>query len=96
MVTFLYYESMEKVGTLNLNVRLSGALKQHVQSTLEGESLYENVSEYVRDLIRKDRDRLNKEAFEKVKAELRLAFAQPNEYYEEVTAADIISRNAPQ
>ncbi|WP_206605355.1 hypothetical protein [Methylosinus sporium] len=36
---------------------------------------YENVSEYIRDLIRRDKERAETAAFERLKAELAHAFA---------------------
>ena len=58
---------------------------------------YENVSEYIRDLIRRDKNRAEQQAFDRLKAELTLAFAAPDSSYESLTAADVINRNqAPQ
>ena len=59
---------------MSVNVRVSGALREHVErTTSEGD--YESVSEYVRDLIRKDKAAKEGEAFERVKATLQAAFA---------------------
>ena len=54
---------------------------------------YENVSEYIRDLIRRDRERVEREALERLKAELTVAFAAPESSYETLTAADVMARN---
>jgi Arc/MetJ-type ribon-helix-helix transcriptional regulator len=54
---------------------------------------YENVSEYVRDLIRRDKERKETEAFERLKAELTRAYAAPEATYHPLTAADVIARN---
>ncbi len=54
---------------------------------------YENVSEYIRDLIRRDKERAEKEAFDRLKAELTHAFAVPESSYKPLTAAEIIARN---
>jgi Arc/MetJ-type ribon-helix-helix transcriptional regulator len=54
---------------------------------------YENVSEYIRDLIRRDKERVEKEAFDRLKAELGHAFAAPESSYEPLTAAEVIARN---
>lgn len=78
--------------TMNLNVRISGALKDFVTHEIQ-EGAYENVSEYVRDLIRRDKDRAEQHAFEALKAELKLAFAVPDSEYVELTAADILGIN---
>lgn len=74
--------------SMSVNVRISGALREHVErTTSEGD--YENVSEYVRDLIRKDKTRREEQAFQSVKAKLKAAFAEPRSNYEDVSAADI-------
>jgi Arc/MetJ-type ribon-helix-helix transcriptional regulator len=54
---------------------------------------YENISEYVRDLIRRDKQRADREAFERLKAELTHAFAAPDSSYLPLTAAEVIARN---
>ena len=54
---------------------------------------YENVSEYVRDLIRRDRERSEREAFERLKAELTRAFAAADDTYLPLSAAEVIARN---
>jgi antitoxin ParD1/3/4 len=76
-----------------LNVRVSGALGDFVAANVGEAGTYENVSEYVRDLIRRDKDRAEREAFERLKAELDVAFAVPDEDYLEVTLEDVIRRN---
>ncbi len=74
--------------TMNLNVRISGALKDFVSHEIQ-QGAYENVSEYVRDLIRRDKAREEQKAFETLKAELKLAFSAPDSDYIELSAADI-------
>ncbi|MCK9988968.1 MAG: antitoxin ParD1/3/4, partial [Azoarcus sp.] len=54
---------------------------------------YENVSEYMRDLIRRDKKRKEREAFDRLQAELTHAFAAPETSYRPLTAADVITRN---
>ena len=54
---------------------------------------YENISEYVRDLIRRDKERAEREAFDRLKAELTRAFAAPEDSYRPLTAAEVIARN---
>lgn len=79
--------------SMTLNVRVHGPLGDFVADNVGEAGLYENVSEYVRDLIRKDKDRTERERFERLKAELGVAFAAPEDSYEALTAADVISRN---
>ncbi len=77
-----------------LTVRLSGALSRHVADAVGEESgAYENVSQYVRDLIRRDMQRTDEERFQRLKSELQLAFAQPDSSYRALSAEDIIRRN---
>jgi len=76
-----------------MTVRLSGALSDFVAANVGETGSYENVSEYIRDLIRRDKERAEKEAFDRLKAELARAFAAPEESYQSLTAAEVIARN---
>jgi len=76
-----------------LTVRLSGALSEYVSANVGDEGSYENVSEYIRDLIRRDKQRQEAENFERLRAELTLAFQQPDDSYLSMTAAEVIRRN---
>jgi len=80
--------------TTTMTVRLGETLGDHVAQQTSENGAYENVSEYVRDLIRKDRERAEKLEFERLKDELQLAFAASYETYVSLDAADIIKRNA--
>jgi Arc/MetJ-type ribon-helix-helix transcriptional regulator len=79
--------------TMTLNVRVSGALGAFVAANVGEVGGYENVSEYVRDLIRRDMARVEGESFDRLKAELRRAFAAPDGAYRPLGADDVISRN---
>ncbi|HWG03968.1 MAG TPA: transcriptional regulator [Beijerinckiaceae bacterium] len=79
--------------TTTLTVRLSGTLSDFVTASVGENGSYENVSEYIRDLIRRDKDRAEKEAFDRLKAELRHAFAAPESSYRSLTATEVIARN---
>ena len=76
-----------------LTVRLSGTLSEFVQTNVGEDGAYENVSEYIRDLIRRDKERTEQADFERLKAELTHAFAVPDSSYAPLTAADVITRN---
>ncbi len=76
-----------------MTVRLSGTLSDVVAQNVGEGGSYENVSEYIRDLIRQDNNRTEKQHFERLQAELDLAFAVPESSYVTVTASDIIKRN---
>lgn len=79
--------------TMTMTVRLGGALSDFVASNVGESGAYENISEYVRDLIRRDKQRAESEAFERLKAELTHAFAAPDSSYQPLTAAEVIARN---
>ena len=76
-----------------MTVRVGGALAEFVASNVGENGRYENVSEYIRDLIRRDKERVEREAFERLKAELQHAFAAADDTFEPLTAADVIARN---
>lgn len=79
--------------TTTMTVRVSGALSEFVAANVGEGGAYENVSEYIRDLIRRDKERAEREAFNRLKAELNRAFAAPEEGYTPMTAAEVIARN---
>jgi antitoxin ParD1/3/4 len=77
---------------MTLNVRVSGALGQFVADNVSADGAYENVSEYVRDLIRRDMERTEQARFDRLKAELQAAFAAPDEDAVELDVEDVIRR----
>ena len=79
---------------MNLNVRIGGSLSEFVGQNVGDDGNYDNVSEYIRDLIRRDKDRIEERRFQSLKAELQQSFKQPDSEYVNLSAADIISRNA--
>ena len=79
--------------TMNLNVRLGGSLKDYVANSIGESGDYDNASEFVRDLIRRDKAETEQKRFELLKAELQKAFAAPDNTYIETTAEEIIARN---
>lgn len=79
--------------TTTLTVRISGTLSDFVAANVGEDGSYENISEYVRDLIRRDKERVEQESFERLKAELAHAFSAPESSYKPLTAAEIIARN---
>jgi len=74
-------------------VRLSGALRDFVGMNVGEDGSYENVSEYICDLSRRDKERAQALAFDRLKAELGHAFAAPDDSYQSLSAADVIERN---
>jgi Arc/MetJ-type ribon-helix-helix transcriptional regulator len=76
-----------------MTVRVGAALSEFVAANVGEDGSYENVSEYIRDLIRRDKLRAEAEAFDRLKAELTRAFAAPEDGYQTLTAAEVIARN---
>ncbi len=81
------------MGRITMTVRLSGALSDVVAANVGEDGMYENISEYIRDLIRRDKERTDQQCFERLQAELALAFAATEDSYESLSAADVIKRN---
>lgn len=79
---------------MTLNVRVSGALGEFVAANVGEAGAYDNVSEYVRDLIRRDKARAELDAFERLKAELTRAFSAPDGAYHRLDAEALIARNS--
>ncbi|MDX8401414.1 MAG: hypothetical protein R8K47_02150 [Mariprofundaceae bacterium] len=79
--------------TTTMTVRLGEALSDFVSANVGEDGSYENVSEYIRDLIRRDKERAEAEAFNRLKAEVAHAFAARDETYQPLTAAEVIARN---
>lgn len=78
-----------------ITVRIKGQLSDFVAANIGDQGSYDNVSEYIRDLIRRDKERVETLGFEALKAELKLAFDAPESSYQNLTAQDIINRNKP-
>ena len=76
--------------TMTLNVRVGGALKDFVARNVGDDGAYDNVS----DLIRRDKERLDAQQFERLKTELTTAFAAPEASYQSLDADTVIARNA--
>ena len=79
--------------TTTMTVRIGGVLSDFVASNVGDDGSYENVSEYVRDLIRRDKERAEVEAYNRLRAELTHAFAAPEVTYKPLTASEVIVRN---
>ena len=78
---------------MTLNVRVGGALSEFVAANVGEHGAYDNVSEYVRDLIRKDKREAEEQAFQRLRAELQRAFGSPDTGYRRITATDVVTRN---
>lgn len=80
-------------GTITTTIELNGPLSDFVADKVGDNGPYADVGEYIRDLIRRDRERSEREAFDRLKAELTQAFAAPESSYVSLTAAEVIARN---
>lgn len=79
--------------TTTMTVRVSGTLRDFVAQNVSEDGAYENVSEYLRDLIRRDQEQAEIRAFDRLKGELTLAFAAPDATFEPLSSKDVIARN---
>lgn len=77
---------------VTLNVRITGALSDFVSANVGADGNYENVSEYVRDLIRRDKERVEAERFGRLKAELTRAFGAEESSFAVLDADSVIAR----
>ncbi len=80
------------MATENVNVRVTGKLRKHLQQQIGAYGLYENASEYIRTLIRHDL-KSRQEVWEWLSKELEPALRADESAYVEVTADDVITRN---
>ncbi len=76
-----------------LTIRLSVELKEFVDGHVGEAGSHESASEYIRDLIRRDKARVEREAFKRLGEELQHAFCKPEASYQALTAAEVITRN---
>lgn len=67
--------------SMTLNVRVTGPLEDFISENIGDKGTFENASEYVRDLIRRDMERVEAERFQTLKAELQRAFSAPDSSY---------------
>lgn len=75
-----------------LTVRLCGALSEFIFAKVGENGSYENVSEYIRDLIRRDKAQAERQTFERLKAELAHAFSAPESDCRPPMAEEVIAR----
>ncbi len=81
-------------GSMTLNVRIGERLGAFVASNIGDDGIYDNASEYVRDLIRRDMQRIEDERLATLRTELRAAFAAPDDRFEPLDADKVLARNA--
>ncbi|PCI73073.1 MAG: addiction module antitoxin [Gammaproteobacteria bacterium] len=76
-----------------MTVRLSGELSDFATSNVGQNGSFDNMSEYIRSLIREDKSRQELKSFNLLKTELQMAFTATDDSYSELSALDIINRN---
>ncbi|MDR2875172.1 MAG: addiction module antitoxin [Methylobacillus sp.] len=84
---------MSQATATTMTIHLNGVLSDFVAANVGEDGAYEDVSEYMRDLIRRDKERVEQQAFDRLKSELAHAYAAPDTAYHPLTAADVIARN---
>lgn len=81
-------------GSMTLNVRIGERLGAFVAGNIGEGGLYDNASEYVRDLIRRDMRRIEDERLATLRTELHVAFASPDDSFGPLDADMVLARNA--
>ncbi len=76
----------------NVNVRIRGELKTHLQQQIGEDGIYENTSEYIRALIRNDL-KSRTESWGWLRQHLEPALRANKNAYISVSAQDVINRN---
>ncbi|UWU16675.1 ribbon-helix-helix domain-containing protein [Rhizobium sullae] len=76
----------------SIHVKVGGQLQAHIQQQIGEGGLYENASEYIRALIRRDLQTRD-EAWEALQKELAPAMRADDSEFVTVTAEDVIRRN---
>ncbi len=67
---------------------LNETRRDFVAANVDERGHYENVRGYIRDLIRHDKERVERETFDRLKSELVQAYEAPESAYKFLTAAD--------
>nr|WP_232897397.1 addiction module antitoxin [Pontibaca salina] len=68
-------------------------MRDFVSAVVGDDGSCENVSEYIRDLFRRDKEMAEQVAFNRSKAGWTHAFATPDDTCQPLTAAEVIARN---
>lgn len=93
MVSRLCYKLCMSITTsANINVRIPHELHQHLQQQIGASGLYDNASEYIRDLLRKDL-LAKQHAWNNLSQMLAPAMHANASEYRQVSADDVIKRN---
>lgn len=79
--------------TTTMTVRVSGELSKYVAEQIGSAGVYESTSEYIRTLIRQDKENTEQQAFKRLQAELQLAFSATDDDFIELSAEEFFARN---
>lgn len=75
-----------------INVRLSGRLQDFVKEQSHSETgLFQSSSEYIRDLIRRDYEKSEKEKRDWLRSELEAGAQAPESEFQPVSASDFLA-----
>ncbi len=75
----------------NVNVRIGGNLRTHLDQQIGTNGLYENASEYIRDLIRRDLSS-QKDAWRWLKQKLEPGLRADESEFTKISKEEIIAR----
>ncbi|BCH26541.1 hypothetical protein MesoLjLc_64570 [Mesorhizobium sp. L-8-10] len=76
----------------SIHVRVGGQLRVHLQQQIGENGLYENASEYIRALIRRDLQTRN-EAWDWLRKQIEPGMRADESEFKAVSAEDVIRRN---
>lgn len=76
----------------NVTLRVSGSLRHHLEERTGEYGLYETPSEYLRDLIRKDMERIETEKWERLRTALAEGLSVKESDYQSISAAEVKKR----
>ncbi|MGI2031456.1 ribbon-helix-helix domain-containing protein [Rhizobium panacihumi] len=80
------------MGSESIHVRVAGRLQDHIRQQTGENGLYDNASEYIRSLIRKDIQNSD-DAWDWLKQHLEPGLRADEGEFREVSAEDVIRRN---
>ncbi len=74
-----------------VNVRFSGALRSFVESKTGDDGLYTSVSEYVRDLVRRDYETEENRKWDRLHHELKPGLDAPDDSFVKLDSDEILA-----
>lgn len=80
------------VASENVNIRIRGELRTHLQQQIGAEGVYENASEYIRALIRNDL-KSRSESWDWLRQHLEPGLRADENAFVATSAQDVINRN---